>query len=172
MYMARKLSAVRVAGLAILAWVLFGCSGGGALDVGATPPDFTVTSPDSAATKVSSAGLQGKVVLIDFWATWCGPCREALPHIASVWKQYKDKGLQVLAVSSEDATTVSSFQSKEGIDVPMFLDPGQKMADAFGVTGFPTTLLIGKNGKVVYSVVGTGPGVEPEMDKAIAQALL
>ena len=143
----------------------------GAMDPGASPPGFQVVSSFDENRTVNSHELEGKPILIDFWATWCPPCRASMPHRQELWLKYKDQGLQVLAVSSEDATTVNSYRTKENLELPMYLDPGQKMQAACGADSLPTTIVIGKNGKVLYAVTGTSTDVEKELDDAVAGAM-
>jgi thiol-disulfide isomerase/thioredoxin len=106
--------------------------------------------------KVSLADYKGKVVLIDFWATWCPPCRKGLPFTDRLNKELRARGLQVMAVSNEEPALVKSFikHFKFGFDV--FLDHGEGM-EAFMSTGLPTTMIIDRNGNVVAKEVGLAP---------------
>lgn len=155
-----------------LAWVSAGCGNpSGPLEEGASVPDFTVSSAAEPAKSVSMSDLRGKPILVDFWATWCGPCRIELPHIQRLWRENKDKGLQVLAITDQTASEVAAFQSTLGFDLPFYLDEGGVTKKAFGINGLPTAMVIGKSGKVICMVMGAGTLVEGKLDDAVARAL-
>jgi cytochrome c biogenesis protein CcmG/thiol:disulfide interchange protein DsbE len=120
--------------------------------VGSPAPDFTVTS--LSGKPVHLADLKGQVVMIDFWATWCGPCREGLPVTAHIAQMSQGKGLRVLAISDEDAETVRQFVKKQSYQLDAYIDEGSKANNAYKVTGIPSTLIIGKDGKVCNYLVG------------------
>ena len=117
-------------------------------------PGFAVASIKDPVLRIDSASYNGRAVLIDFWATWCPPCREELPHIEKLWKDNKDRGLVVMAVTTDDLATVAKFRAEQNAQLPMFLDEDRKMSRAFGITGLPTTIVVGKDGKVLYSSIG------------------
>jgi thiol-disulfide isomerase/thioredoxin/outer membrane lipoprotein-sorting protein len=127
-------------------------SGQPLLQAGDTAPDFTVTSLDGR--KVSLKDLKGKIVLLDFWATWCGPCIEALPHTAEIAKEFGSDELVVLAISDEKKETVEEFLKEHKIDVPTFLDEGSKANQALAIQGLPTYVVIDAQGKVAKVSVG------------------
>ncbi len=135
-------------------------------------PGFAVASIKDPVLRIDSASYNGRAVLIDFWATWCPPCREELPHIEKLWKDNKDRGLVVMAVTTDDLATVAKFRAEQNAQLPMFLDEDRKMSRAFGITGLPTTIVVGKDGKVLYSSIGYDAGGDAELDAAVAQALL
>jgi peroxiredoxin len=93
--------------------------------------------------------LHGKVVLVNFWATWCPPCRKEMPDLDDLYKKYQGNGLLVLAISDEDAATVRPFIEKSGMSYPILFDPRRRVSDAYGVEGIPKTLVYSRDGKMV-----------------------
>ena len=91
---------------------------------------------------------------MDFWATWCHPCREALPSIELLHREFKDKGLVVLGVDDEDAPTQSAFLQKFGYTFGSLTDPAAQVKNAYHVAGFPTTVLIDKQGTIQLFEMG------------------
>ncbi len=136
--------------------------------VGDTAPDFTLKT--IAGEEVSLASLTGKVVLLDFWATWCGPCKAAMPEMQKIADDYKDKGVVVYGVNvwekKEDAA--KKYIESKGFTYPTLLS-GDDLAKAYGITGIPTLVVIGKDGKITETEVGFG-GAEA-LRKAIDEAV-
>lgn len=93
--------------------------------------------------------LKGKVVLVNFWATWCPPCRKEMPDLQALYDKYKDRGFLVLSISDEEGSKVSPFIAKRKISYPVLLDPGRKVNDAFVVEGIPKSFVYDREGKMV-----------------------
>jgi len=93
--------------------------------------------------------LQGKVVLVNFWATWCPPCRKEMPDLQALYDKYKDQGLVVLAISDEMAAKVVPFIAEKKIGYPVLLDPGRKVTELFQVEGIPKSFVYDRDGKMV-----------------------
>ncbi|MFH1748778.1 MAG: TlpA disulfide reductase family protein [Planctomycetota bacterium] len=117
---------------------------------GQVAPDFTATTLDGQELKLSK--LQGKVVLIDFWATWCGPCVAELPNVKKAYEQYNEKGLVIIGISfDQDADTARKFIAKKKMNwTHVWAKGGDKseLAKLYYVSGIPRTFLIGPDGKV------------------------
>jgi thiol-disulfide isomerase/thioredoxin len=139
--------------------------------VGTQASDFKVNPAAEPGRSVSLSQFKGKVVLVDFWATWCAPCRQMLPHIQKMYEDYKDKGLEVMAISAESSAKVTGFQSENKFDFPAYTDEGKEANNAFSITGLPTTIVIGKDGKVVYSTMGMDTNTPDEIQTAVTKAL-
>jgi len=93
--------------------------------------------------------LRGKVVLVNFWATWCPPCRKEMPDLEGLYKQFKDQGLVILAISDEVESKVRPFVAEQKVTYPILLDPGRKVNDIFQIEGIPKTFVYDRNGKLV-----------------------
>lgn len=109
--------------------------------------DFTLT--DLAGKNWSLSSLRGKVVLVNFWATWCPPCRKEMPDLESLYQQYEQKGLVILAISDEETAKVKPFIDERKITYPVLLDPGRKVNDLFQIAGIPKSFVYNRDGKLV-----------------------
>ncbi len=115
-------------------------------------PDFTLTTMDGSQIRLSD--LNGKVVVINFWASWCGPCRDEAAALQNVWDQYKDKGVVVLGVAWTDTVDgARSFMAEFGQNYPNGLDLGTKIADLYNIQGVPETFVIDKKGNVSEFII-------------------
>jgi len=116
---------------------------------------FEVKTLDNKA--YSLAALKGKPVLLDFWASWCGPCRKAMPDLEILNKEFKDQGLVILGVNTgEDRDVVEAFLKKSPLAYPAVLAGDSGILDAYHVTSYPTFVMIGRDGKVVEYEQGYG----------------
>ncbi len=122
---------------------------------GFAAPDFTLPTLDGQ--RVSLHDLRGDVVLLNFWATWCAPCKAEMPALQRVYADEKGRGLRVLAVTVETNTaTVGNFVQHYGLDFTVLLDGGAQVSRLYQVQGTPTTFFIDRQG-VIRSVVVGGP---------------
>ncbi|RYG36589.1 TlpA family protein disulfide reductase [bacterium] len=127
----------------------FGCGGPGTA-VGSEAPDFTVEKI-AGVGDISLSDFKGKVVVVDFWATWCGPCREAMPGIDQLVKKYKDQGVVSMAVSDESKEAISDFARQSGFGLTFYRDPFKLANTKYEISKIPATFVIGRDGKVVYA---------------------
>ena len=109
--------------------------------------DFTLADLQGKAWHLQD--LRGKVVLVNFWATWCPPCRKEMPDLDALYNKFKDQGFVVLAISDEEAAKVSPFIAEHKISYPVLLDPGRKVNDLFIVEGIPKSFVYDRAGKMV-----------------------
>jgi peroxiredoxin len=133
----------------------------GAVTIGKTPP--AIQAKDLSGKMQSLEGYRGKVVLLDFWATWCAPCRAELPNVKALYRKYKDQGLVVLGVSlDQDRSTLEGFVKRQEMEWPqLFEGKGwrSEIARRYGVTAIPRTVLLDRQG-VVRSVDVRGAALE------------
>lgn len=109
--------------------------------------DFTLTALDGKAWTLRQ--LKGKVVLVNFWATWCPPCRKEMPDLDAIYRQYRAQGLVILAISDEERDKVAPFIAEQKIGYPVLLDPGRKVNDSFAVQGIPKSFVYDRSGRLV-----------------------
>jgi peroxiredoxin len=124
--------------------------------VGEPAPDFA--APTLAGDTLALEALRGRAVVLNVWATWCAPCREEMPALDRLYRQHRDDGLVVLAVSvdagSDAARLVRAFVADLDLAFPVLLDPAGTLQDRFGVNGLPTTFLIDRGGRIRARVLG------------------
>ncbi len=93
---------------------------------------------------------KGKPLLLEFWATWCPPCRQSIPHLNEIFAKYKDRGLMVVGVTDEDDATIRRFQKGVPMDYPVATDKDGRLSEKMGVDGIPTAFLVNKAGEIVW----------------------
>ena len=130
-------------------------------------PDFTLSTLSGASLRL--AELRGKVVLLNFWATWCVPCRKEMPAIEALYQHYKDRGLEVLAISLDklSTTVVEAFVKEVGVTYRVALDPSWATARTYGVRGLPATFLLDRAGNVVMRELGERDWMEESKQQAV-----
>jgi thiol-disulfide isomerase/thioredoxin len=137
--------------------------------VGKPAPDVEFAMLDGSKQKL--ADLKGKVVVLDFWATWCGPCVKGLPKVSEVTKKLADQGVVFVACNlAEDKETVEKFLTNKQLSIAVALCD-QALGGKFGVSGIPHTVVIGADGVVKKVHVGFGPGGEKQLEKDILEVL-
>jgi len=133
---------------------------------GSLAPDFTLQTLDGAPLRLSD--YHGKVVLLDFWATWCAPCREEIPRFVDWQRRYGAQGLQVIGVSMDDsAGPVQKFNREFGINYPVALG-NQEVASRYGgILGLPVNIVIGRDGRIVSKHLGMANLSQLEQELAV-----
>jgi thiol-disulfide isomerase/thioredoxin len=128
---------------------------------GTEAPAFTLRQLDGSV--IRSQDLAGKVMLLNFWATWCGPCKEEMPSLDRLRQQFDPREFVLLAVTADlQRDGIKAFMKQGGLGMPVLLDEDKEVSAAFTVRGLPTTVLIGKDGKVVGRAVGPRAWDSPE----------
>ncbi len=152
--------------LAVLGWRMYKISQG-QVDSGMAP-DFTLTSFDGETITLSE--LRGQVVIVNFWASWCPPCREEAPYLEATWRKYKDQGVVFIGVDYVDTETAALAYIEE-FDITYFNGPdvGTRISYAYNMQGVPETFFIAKNGEI--RGVKIGPLYPPELDERIEELL-
>lgn len=141
-----------------------------ALDAGAKLPEIGLT--DLAGKRVDVASLSGKVVILDFWASWCAPCKEELPQLEKLYKKYKDRGLVVVGISvDDDAENVKTFLKQMHLSFPIAHDKGHVVADRFHPPRMPSSYIADRKGIVRHVHGGFRAGDERQMEAEITALL-
>lgn len=148
--------------LAFLAVLLAGCYRGSRPPrIGTAAPDFTVQDADRTVTL---RDLHGKVVVLNFWATWCAPCVEEMPSLVQLQQRFKDKGLSVVGVSIDvDGDAYRKFLKDYKIDFVTVRDPDQKTSSLYGTFKWPETYIIDRDGIVRRKFIGPVEWSQPEI---------
>ena len=123
------------------------------LEIGNTAPDFTITTIDGEQTSLES--LRGQTVLLNFWGTWCGPCRREMPDLQALYEQYADDGLTILAIAVNDTTEdILAFQEEFDLTFPLALDEDDVVNKLYDITSQPSTILIDPEGVIQFQSFG------------------
>ena len=134
-------------------------------------PNFTLQS--NAGQQVSLASLKGKVVMVNFWATWCVPCRQEMPHLEALYQRYESLGFELLAVNVEknNAEGARKWLEETPVTFPVLFDPENQVTKLYKVQTMPSTVLIGRDGTMRFIHHGYKPGYENEYQTEV-RALL
>ncbi len=133
-------------------------------------PGFALESRDGSV--VSLDELRGDVVMVNFWATWCGPCREEMPHLEALYQRYGDLGFTLLGVNvEEDSSGADEFLAETPVSFPILFDPGNEVSALYDVVAMPSTVMIDRSGNMRFIHHGYQPGYEGEYQSQI-RALL
>src|SRR5574343_947681 len=165
----RRRALLALAALAV--WPLRGLAlGRGMAAVAGMPPASPLRLPDADGKPVDLAAYRGKVVLVNFWATWCPPCRQELPSLSRLKKRFAGEAFEILSVNiGEDVDTVFDFAGNP--PYPMLFDHDSKAMAAWPVKGVPTTLLVDRHGRLAYRAVGGREFDDAEVVALIGQLL-
>jgi len=136
--------------------------------IGDKAPDFKLKTLNGDK-EISLADLRGKVVYLDFWASWCGPCRRSFPEVKKLHQEYKDKGMEVLAISLDRSPEPAiKFMAEQMAGFESLFDMNGGVANGlFGVRSIPTTVIIGPDGTIAYSMIGFNPAKVGEIKSTI-----
>jgi len=134
--------------------------------IGGVAPDFTLKSKSGKNIKLSEH--RGDVIMINFWASWCGPCRQEMPALEQLYKRYKDLGFVILGVNiDEDSNKAISMLNKIPVSFPILFDNNKKISDLYDVKAMPTTYLVDRNGNFRHLYKAYKPGYELKYAKQI-----
>jgi cytochrome c-type biogenesis protein CcmF len=136
---------------------------------GQMAPDFTLDLLDGSTVTLS--GLRGRVVVVNFWATWCPPCEDELPDLQAVWEAYQAEGGVVIGIAfQEETAAVLETASRFGVTFPLGLETGDSISAAYGITAVPETFVVDQEGRVAYIHIGpvTAEALRAELDSLLA----
>ena len=141
--------------------ILFSVSATAQVKEGENAPNFTLKNLDGK--EISLNQFRGKHVLINFWATWCGPCKIEMPSLEALYERFKDRNFVLLAISNDmfGANIVKPFVKAHNINFPVLLDQRLKVSNAFGVVSLPTTFMIDPQGKIIGALFGAEDWATP-----------
>ena len=146
----------------------FGLSDGEMRDI----QKSVMTFADPDGKEISLSSFHGRTVLVNLWATWCGPCRVEMPHLARLYEKYRGSGFTVLAVNiDEDPHKAANLASQLGMRFPVLLDTEKKVSRLYDLNTMPSTVLIDREGRVRYVHRGYRDGYEDTYDKQIRELL-
>lgn len=121
---------------------------------GSIAPNFVLQSVDG--DRIELKDLKGKGVFLNFWGTWCGPCKQEFPYMANQYEVFKDRGVEIVAVNvAESKIAVKNFMESYGVNFPVAMDKDRQVTEAYDITPPPTTFLISPEGKVIKVIKGT-----------------
>lgn len=120
--------------------------------------DFTLK--DLKGKKYTLSELRGKIVMVNFWATWCPPCRMEMPDLDKIYSRFQSQGLVILSITDEDGFKVNGFVSKNNYSPPVLLDPGSKVHNEFHILGIPKTFIFNRDGKLVGETIDQCTGMQ------------
>jgi peroxiredoxin len=156
--------------LAVAALAAVSLPASASLTPSAGAPDFTLPSLDGPNLRL--AEQRGRVVMINFWATWCGPCRVEMPHLSRLYDKYRDAGFTVLAVNIDEEPRKAAALAKQlGMRFPVLLDTDKKVSRLYDLSTMPSTVLVDRDGRVRFVHRGYRDGYEDTYDKQIRQLL-
>lgn len=137
---------------------------------GQAAPDFSLPALDGSSVRLSD--LKGKAVIVNFWASWCVPCRKEMPDFQAVYDRYKEQGLTVLGVNAgESKVAVADFRAKVGVNFPMLLDQEEAAQTAYKIMPLPATFFVDRNGTIraIYQYQMSQAQIEAEVLRLLAQ---
>ena len=148
-------------------FLLSHCSKGEKEPASGLAPDFTLKSFDGQEITLSQ--LKGKVVLLDFWATWCGPCKESIPHLIQLYKNYRERGFELVGMNVDkgDGQVVRRFIMSMDIPYPVVTAP-EDVVRSYRVTGITAAFLIDKDGKIRERMVGFSGAIAQQLNTKVA----
>jgi peroxiredoxin len=114
-------------------------------------PDFTLTDLQGKSWTLQS--LHGKVVMVNFWATWCQPCRKEMPDLDALYQKFKSQGFVILGISDEEAGKVTQLLAERNVSYPILLDPGRKVNELFRIEGIPKSFVYDRDGKLIAQAI-------------------
>jgi peroxiredoxin len=165
---------IAVAVAAVGAGILVGIRGTTAppLRVGALAPNFSLATLEGPSSSLSE--FRGHVVFVNFWATWCAPCREEAPSLDRLYRQFPDEDFEILAVSIDGPGSdamISAFEEEFDLSFSILLDPEQRAYVAYKASGVPETFLIGVDGHLIERFIGPRDWDQPRYVNAVRRLL-
>ena len=163
----------RAASLRVIAGAVFAilaASASSAIAPATAAPDFTLHAMGGPNLRLKEQ--RGRVVMVNFWATWCGPCRQEMPQLNRLYEKYKSSGFMLLGVNvDDDASKAAEVAAKLGVTFPVLLDTDKTVSKLYDLSTMPSTVIIDRDGKVRYVHRGYLAGYEDNYEKQIRELL-
>lgn len=134
-----------------------------------TAPDFTLIDLNGNILTLSEQ--KGKVVFLDFWATWCPPCKQEIPHLIRLYDKYKEEGLLIWGVGLDKEDRLRDFTREYKINYPILVDSDQITSRPYEITGIPATFILDRKGRIAFTHTGFAPGMEKMLEQEVLQLL-
>ena len=134
-------------------------------------PSIDFTLPQLDGTPVHLAELQGRVVIMEFWATWCGPCRYSSPSLDAIYRQYKNRGVSVLLINEGESAEHVRRWAEHRFAAPTLLDQETQVSARYNVHGLPSLFILDRSGQIIYAHAGYGGGLERRLQLILDQEL-
>ena len=137
---------------------------------GSSQPAPQFSLPNLDGKQVSLKDFANKVVIVDFWATWCGPCRQEIPHLNRLYEDYRGKGFEIVGISmdTDEPESIKKFTKDFRMEYTIVIG-NDNVAQDFGVAGYPTTVILDRKGNIVKKYTGFLPSFVPEMERTIKE---
>jgi peroxiredoxin len=141
-----------------------------AMSISGKAPDFTLKSRSGKNMRLSD--FRGQVVMINFWASWCGPCRQEMPLLEGLYKRYRKLGFSIIGVNVDtDSTKANNYLKDVRVTFPILYDSANAVSKSFNVNAMPTTVILDRNGNMRFLHQGYKPGYERKYKKEVKQLI-
>lgn len=165
-----KMAATKLTGLALLAFLVLASVQTHAAKANASAPDFTLASNQGKNLRLKEQ--RGEVIMINFWASWCGPCRQEMPFLDELHQRYSKAGFQIWGVNMDaDKADAEHMLKKIPVSFPILFDPEGKVGSAYNVEAMPSSIFIDREGKIRHIHKGYRPGEEATYKKYIKELI-
>jgi peroxiredoxin len=160
----------RIAGIAAALFAAVACAAAAAVPLNGAAPDFTL--PSAAGSNLRLQEQRGQVVMLNFWATWCGPCKREMPQLNRLYGKYRRSGFVLLGVNvDEDRSNAMGVASRLGVQFPVLFDASQAVSRLYDLRTMPSSVLIDRDGRVRFVHLGYKDGYEDAYERQIAELL-
>jgi peroxiredoxin len=138
------------------------------VDASPAAPGFSLEDMDGET--VSLADYSGKILIVNFWATWCPPCRREMPSMQRAYEILREDGIEMLAINvGEDSETIFTFTADYPVEFPLIMDKTSDITQQYGVAGIPVTYVVSPQGKIIYKAIGSREWDDPAIIEKIRQ---